>query len=115
MNLNRETSCHYFSLDPASEEFKNIETRFMQTMSAFRLVSIQRLQNPVLWKKYALEKELLSHKCSGNPNERQMFHGTSRNDPYLISNSPVGFDFRYCNAGAWGVGSYFARDASYSD
>ena len=69
----------------------------------------------MLWKKYALERDFLAKKRRGNPNERQMFHGTRQNDPALIYNSRIGFDFRFCNAGAWGLGSYFARDASYSN
>ena len=44
-----------------------------------------------------------------------MFHGTRQNDPALIYNSRIGFDFRFCNSGSWGLGSYFARDASYSN
>ena len=84
----------------------------MQTMNGFGVVSIKRIQNPILWKKYALERDFLKKKHNGNPNERQMFHGTSQNDPALIYDSQIGFGFRFCN---WGLGCYFARDASYSD
>ena len=43
-----------------------------------------------------------------------MFHGTKNNHPSLIYDNHIGFDFRFSNQGAWGVGSYFAHNASYS-
>ena len=48
--------CHRFDIDPKSNEFTNIEQRFMQTMNGYGVVSVQRIQNPILWKKYAIER-----------------------------------------------------------
>ena len=51
-----------------------------------------------------------------DPNERQLFHGTSRSD-VVQSIFTQNFDWRCAgkNATAFGKGSYFASDASYSD
>ena len=48
-------------------------------------------------------------------NEKLLFHGTSRTPPSKIWQSEDGFDLRYSRRGMWGIGSYFAEKASYSD
>ena len=48
-------------------------------------------------------------------NEKLLFHGTSKTPPNKIWQSEDGFDMRYCHQGMWGIGSYFAEKASYSD
>ena len=48
-------------------------------------------------------------------NEKLLFHGTSQTPPSKIWQSEDGFDLRYCRRGMWGIGSYFAEKASYSD
>ena len=44
-----------------------------------------------------------------------LFHGTSQTPPSKIWQSEDGFDLRYSRRGMWGIGSYFAEKASYSD
>ena len=48
-------------------------------------------------------------------NEKYLFHGTKATDPMFIWRGEEGFDFRFSNFNSlWGLGSYFASDASYS-
>lgn len=48
-------------------------------------------------------------------NEKLLFHGTSTTPSSKIWQSEDGFDLRYSSRGMWGIGSYFAEKASYSD
>ena len=48
-------------------------------------------------------------------NEKLLFHGTKQTPPSQIWESEDGFDLRYCRHGMWGIGTYFAVKASYSD
>ena len=97
------------------EEWKTIDRRFKSTLGAANILSIIRIQNKWLWKKYTLEKELLNRKNKGRINEKELFHGTRANDPKLIYNGQQGFDMRMSNNGLWGQANYFAVNSSYSD
>ena len=46
--------------------------------------------------------------------EKKLFHGTKQTDPKGIYSGDAGFDLRHSGTGMWGVGSYFAVNASYS-
>jgi hypothetical protein len=65
--------------------------------------------------KYYQNKLKMQKKNNGQAIELQLFHGTRSNDPYLIYNGEVGFDMRFSSTGMWGIGIYFAQNASYSD
>ena len=54
-------------------------------------------------------------KNGGVTNEKLLFHGTSETPPEKIFRSEFGFDFRYCSKGKWGIGTYFAVNANYSN
>jgi hypothetical protein len=97
------------------EEWRTIDRRFKSTLGAANILSIIRIQNKWLWKKYTLEKELLNRKNKGRINEKELFHGTRANDPKLIYNGQQGFDMRMSNNGLWGQANYFAVNSSYSD
>uniref|UniRef100_A0A3Q2T7D2 Poly (ADP-ribose) polymerase family, member 12a n=1 Tax=Fundulus heteroclitus TaxID=8078 RepID=A0A3Q2T7D2_FUNHE len=99
-----------------SEPDYNIEADFRSTMPCSRIESIQRIQNPSLWKVFQWQKDQMQKRNGGKAVcERLLFHGTEENlvDPICDQN----FDWRMCgvHGTAYGRGSYFARDASYSD
>lgn len=48
-----------------------------------------------------------------NVNEKQLWHGTSADLVDHIAHQ--NFDWRLCKRGAYGSGSYFAKNASYSN
>ena len=97
------------------EEWRSIEEHFKSTLRTANILSIIRIQNKWLWKKYTLEKQLLNRKNKGRVNEKELFHGTRGNDPKLIYNGQDGFDMRMSNDGLWGQANYFAVNSSYSD
>ncbi|KAL2093804.1 hypothetical protein ACEWY4_011116 [Coilia grayii] len=99
----------------SSDEFEKVENLFKRTMASSTVQSIRRIQNPSLWKVFQWQKESMLGRSGGQDvGERLLFHGT---DPSLLE--PIcdqNFDWRMCgvHGTAYGKGSYFARDASYS-
>ncbi|XP_066579850.1 protein mono-ADP-ribosyltransferase PARP12-like [Amia ocellicauda] len=98
------------------DEFKTVETAFRKTMNTNQIHKIERIQNPSLWKVFQWQKEQMEKSKEGKEvDERFLFHGTKAEliDPICEQN----FDWRICgvNGTSYGKGSYFARDASYSN
>uniref|UniRef100_W5NII2 TCDD-inducible poly [ADP-ribose] polymerase-like n=1 Tax=Lepisosteus oculatus TaxID=7918 RepID=W5NII2_LEPOC len=103
---------------PWEQAFYTIYELFYTTMSEMEveIVSIQQIQNIFQWDKYRRQKEFMSAKHShGITIERHLFHGTTEESVDIICK--MNFDPRVAgkNGIAYGRGSYFAKDASYSD
>ncbi|CAH1238656.1 PARP12 [Branchiostoma lanceolatum] len=110
-------------------EFRVVEMLFRQTMGEEKvIVRIERVQNPFLWEKYNRKKEYMRPRlhtqsslyrtggaaAEATVDERTLFHGT---EPDIVDGiCRQNFDWRLCgkNATAFGQGSYFAAQASYS-
>ncbi|XP_012730277.2 protein mono-ADP-ribosyltransferase TIPARP [Fundulus heteroclitus] len=107
---------------PVSREdrsYRTVYSLFHKTVSEtkFRIIKIQRVQNPFLWEKYKRKKEYMSRRMSEMDrllSERHLFHGTSADVVEGICKH--NFDPRVCgkHATMFGQGSYFARRAFYS-
>ncbi|MED6244298.1 hypothetical protein ATANTOWER_003366 [Ataeniobius toweri] len=107
---------------PVSREdrsYRTVYSLFHKTVSEtkFRIIKIQRVQNPFLWEKYKRKKEYMSRRMSEMDrllSERHLFHGTSADVVEGICKH--NFDPRVCgkHATMFGQGSYFARRALYS-
>ncbi|XP_068172948.1 protein mono-ADP-ribosyltransferase TIPARP [Antennarius striatus] len=107
---------------PVSREdrsYRTVYSLFHKTVSEtkFRIIKIQRVQNPFLWEKYKRKKEYMSRHWSEMDrllSERHLFHGTSADVVEGICKH--NFDPRVCgkHATTFGQGSYFARKAVYS-
>ncbi|NXF62852.1 PAR12 polymerase, partial [Ciccaba nigrolineata] len=103
-------------LDSSSEEYKKVKVDFQRTMPKTVIKRIRRVQNPSLWEMYQWQKEQMQKSNGGKAaDERFLFHGTSKN--YIDAICQQNFDWRICglHGTVYGKGSYFARDASYSD
>ncbi|KAJ3612621.1 hypothetical protein NHX12_020888 [Muraenolepis orangiensis] len=110
-----ETGHKKVPLQESSEEFKEVEALFRNTMSGFEIVKIERIQNKDLWDHFKLLRDQMKKRNGGrNVTERQLFHGTD--SKYVDAICTSNFDWRICgtHGTAYGKGSYFARDASYS-
>uniref|UniRef100_A0A3B4XL36 Si:ch73-252i11.1 n=1 Tax=Seriola lalandi dorsalis TaxID=1841481 RepID=A0A3B4XL36_SERLL len=104
------------SLQRSSDEFKEIETLFFKTMRGFDVVSIERIQNKALWEVFQWQKNQMKNNNFGcSSEEKKLFHGTD--SKYIDAICLTNFDWRLCGAHgtAYGKGSYFARDAKYSN
>ncbi|XP_054044201.1 protein mono-ADP-ribosyltransferase PARP12-like isoform X2 [Rissa tridactyla] len=103
-------------LDSSSEEYKKVKGDFQRTMPKKVIKRICRVQNPSLWELYQWQKEQMQKTNGGKAvDERFLFHGTSKK--YIHAICQQNFDWRICglHGTVYGKGSYFARDASYSD
>ncbi|XP_029617380.1 protein mono-ADP-ribosyltransferase PARP12 isoform X2 [Salmo trutta] len=100
-------------LPNSATEYKDIKALLDKTTVGFNIHTIKRVQNPILWKFYVLQRDQME--SSGTSiNEKQLFHGTdSKHVDSICRNN---FDWRLCgtNGTSFGKGSYFARDAKYS-
>ncbi|XP_038563127.1 protein mono-ADP-ribosyltransferase PARP12 [Micropterus salmoides] len=103
-------------LSKSAKEYNMISMLFMRTMPQSKINNIERIQNPSLWKIFQWQKEQMKKKNEGKAvNEQHLFHGTDQSMIKAICEQ--NFDWRMCgvHGTAYGKGSYFARDASYSD
>ncbi|NXA55432.1 PAR14 polymerase, partial [Nothocercus julius] len=96
------------------KEYKDVEARFQQTCSSFKIEKIERIQNPYFWKAYQIKKLEMDKKNGNRNNERQLFHGTRRDSITLINNRGFNRSYAGANGVAYGNGTYFAVNASYS-
>ncbi|XP_061494819.1 protein mono-ADP-ribosyltransferase PARP12-like isoform X2 [Rhineura floridana] len=104
------------TLSPSSNEYRKVQVNFQRTMPKSTIVYIKRIQNLALWEVYKWQKEQMKKANGGKDvDERLLFHGTSKD--YIDAICVQNFDWRICgiHGTAYGKGSYFARDASYSD
>ncbi len=104
-----------FDLADDSKEWLQVKQKFEETMSSHEIITITRIQNPLLWEKYALSKKHLEEKNGGTVNELFLFPGSRTNNPEDIYGGEDGFDMRCSAKGMWGNANYFAVNASYSD
>ena len=78
----KEKHVHLVTLTVGSHEYSNVERQFNKTMAKGlnykQIVSIQRIQNPVLYQQYKVKlREMVKHNPPGHQNEQWLFHGTS--------------------------------------
>ncbi|CAF2647099.1 unnamed protein product [Rotaria sp. Silwood2] len=103
-----------FRNDP---DFARIENRMKETMASVKIDKIERVQNVRMWRHYAFRHLELKKELNHMPNlqiEMELFHGTRATLPSEIYNGEYGFDMTYSTSGMWGIGTYFAKNASYS-
>ncbi|XP_071798571.1 uncharacterized protein [Asterias amurensis] len=101
-----------------SAEYINIANLFWDTMDdKATIISIQRVQNLELWEDFTKMSERMKKRKRGQPVlQKQLFHGTQ--EKYKDPISRQNFDWRLSGTTVgtlYGKGSYFARDASFSN
>ncbi|KAG7333378.1 hypothetical protein KOW79_003513 [Hemibagrus wyckioides] len=104
------------TVSSGTDEYRKVESLFKATMPCNRIKEIQRVQNPSLWKVFQWQKEQMEQRNGGaDVEKRYLFHGTDPTLKEVICEQ--NFDWRSCgkNGTMYGKGSYFARDASYSN
>ncbi|XP_056020573.1 E3 ubiquitin-protein ligase MIB2-like [Ostrea edulis] len=100
------------------KEYEMVVQKFQKTLGQAKILQIERIQNVFIWECYQLKRRQMEFKYGGIgcSNERELFHGTVPEILDVICKD--NFDFRLAGerVGALlGQGSYFARDAKYSD
>uniref|UniRef100_A0A8C8Z0Z5 Poly [ADP-ribose] polymerase n=1 Tax=Prolemur simus TaxID=1328070 RepID=A0A8C8Z0Z5_PROSS len=106
--------CCTVQLLPEQSEYQTVKDKFAKTCFHYTIEKIERIQNIPLWHSYQTKKKLMDIKNGHTDNERLLFHGTdAASVPYVNEH---GFNRSYAgkNSAAYGKGTYFAVDASYS-
>ncbi|XP_045396102.1 LOW QUALITY PROTEIN: protein mono-ADP-ribosyltransferase PARP15-like [Lemur catta] len=106
--------CCTVQLLPEQSEYQTVKDKFAKTCFHYTIEKIERIQNIPLWHSYQTKKKLMDIKNGHTDNERVLFHGTdAASVPYVNEH---GFNRSYAgkNSAAYGKGTYFAVDASYS-
>lgn len=102
-----------FNLQPTSTEYQDVLGRFKATCTN-NVLKIERVQNPGMWKNYQNNKSVMEKKNGHQNNEKRLFHGTSEQTISHIEKSGFNRSYAGKNAAAYGNGTYFALNASYS-
>ncbi|XP_029381987.1 protein mono-ADP-ribosyltransferase PARP14-like isoform X2 [Echeneis naucrates] len=101
-------------LDPSSAEYRTVKEAFKRT-AAKTVIRIERLQNIHLRRGYEVQKKQISDKTGRNSaGEKLLYHGTTQDNCDSIMKTGFNRSFAGQNATAYGDGTYFAVDASYS-
>ncbi|XP_072024928.1 protein mono-ADP-ribosyltransferase PARP14-like [Amphiura filiformis] len=100
-----------------TQEYADIERTFTASIGRqVRIKEIRRIQIEDLYKMYTAKKEkMVASAIVGIQVERYAYHGTARNNCDKISTNGFNRSFHGANGTMFGKGTYFARDASYSD
>jgi len=108
------------SVGSTAFEYNEIVELFSRTMNKFngrlKVKSIRRVQNRSLWERFAQFCSDAERTRRRPLAVRRLFHGTKKQ--YVEAICSNGFDWRLSGTSTgtvYGKGSYFARDASYSD
>ncbi|XP_042184126.1 protein mono-ADP-ribosyltransferase PARP14 isoform X2 [Oncorhynchus tshawytscha] len=99
---------------PTSSEYQAVAQAFQSTTATqVAIHKIERVQNVFLWQAYALcEQRIRAKNGAAAVGVRKLYHGTAAKTCDAIESN--GFDRSYANITAYGVGVYFAVNASYS-
>ena len=110
----QDTAFKVSILNPEKSEFAVIAEKFFKTMPNAEIVSIEKIQNYELWRKYSDRAQQIRSEPQ-NCGEKLLFHGTRDTDPKEIYKGDSSFDSKFSRQGMWGKGNYFAVNASYSN
>ena len=88
-----------------------------ETTTNVEIDKIERVQNIHRWNHYAFRHQQLKKELSLIPNlqiEMELFYGTRTTPPSEIYNGEYGFNMTFSSSEMRDIGSYFAKNASYS-
>lgn len=98
-------------ISPSDARFDSIQEGICKSYANACVIWIEELKNEELEEGYQAQKDAIE-KQRGKVEERMMYHGTREAIAHRIIE--MGFDPTANTRSAYGKGSYFARDASYS-
>jgi hypothetical protein len=92
----KDLTAHLVVLINGSAENQKVFNLFKSTGGSGRILKIERIQNPHLYKQYMVRKQKMDKDNRGMNNERQLFHGTAEKNLKDINTS--GFNRSFCGA-----------------
>ena len=87
-----KVTVHTVRLAPHSSEFQSVVQAFKKTAGSVAIMSVERIQNPLLYQAYQLRKQKMDKDNGGN-NERQLFHGTASGNVKKINSQGLNRNF----------------------
>ena len=78
---------------PGNPEYQNVASMFYSTGGKGNIVTIERVQNPALYKQYTMHRQEVEN-TNFYHNERQLFHGTKGCNVRAINSQ--GFNRSFC-------------------
>ncbi|XP_004837838.1 poly [ADP-ribose] polymerase 10 isoform X28 [Heterocephalus glaber] len=106
------------SLAESTREFQEVVKAFCDSLDAAHsricIIQVQRVSHPLLEQQYQLHRDRLVQRCTQQPAEQVLYHGTSASTVPEICEH--GFNRSFCgrNGTLYGRGVYFAKRASLS-
>ena len=101
-------------LDLSTSPGKDVVNNFKKTCPYTTVVKVESVQSQMLYDKYLSARHFMIKLVGeNNLNERDLYHGTKQID-VMKKVYTEGFMKVFNRAAAYGEGTYFARDASYS-
>ncbi|XP_026789921.3 poly(ADP-ribose) polymerase family member 14-related sequence 1 isoform X1 [Pangasianodon hypophthalmus] len=100
-------------LQTGSKEYNDVLGHFRKTCN-HNVLKIERIQNPRMWKNYQTNKQYMEQMNGHQNNEKMLFHGTREESINHINQNGFNRSYAGKNAAAYGKGTYFALNASYS-
>ncbi|KAM6945739.1 poly(ADP-ribose) polymerase family member 14-related sequence 1 [Aplochiton taeniatus] len=108
-----QTSCQSCPVLPGSPEYTQVEGLFKATCQN-TVIKMERIQNSSMWQNFQIKKRDLETRNGHKNNERRLFHGTCHTTVHHINHRGFNRSYAGKNAAAFGNGTYFAVNASYS-
>lgn len=102
----------YHAISMSDKRYDEITELVTNSYKNACILFIDEVDNPTLQEQYDQYKRELAEKRKGNIREIQAFHGTHAK--YITIISDEGFDPNKNVTSAYGKGTYFAKDANYS-
>ncbi|XP_059543654.1 protein mono-ADP-ribosyltransferase PARP15-like [Myotis daubentonii] len=112
-DMNQQLFC-MTQLQPGQSEYDTVKNKFSQTCLSYRIEKIEKIQNEFLWQSYQIKKKHMDIKNGHIDNEKILFHGTDAHSVPHVNQHGFNRSYAGKNAVAYGKGTYFAVDASYS-
>lgn len=106
------------NLELNSPELAGILSAFYRTCATCTVVSVERVQNPSLYRTYTHHRAEMRKRCKSlrytKPIEQTLFHGTKPGVKQAIAAESFDPRLNGSNGNAYGKGTYFATEAGYS-
>ena len=104
--------CEFKRLSLSDKKYDEITNRIIESYPNACICWIDEIKNEYLKTQFNNQFTEIEKKRENKPYILQMFHGTSEKNIEIISN--YGFDVSKNKVSAYGIGTYFAKAASYS-
>ncbi|CAF1335398.1 unnamed protein product [Didymodactylos carnosus] len=113
----QKEGCKLVEINRNDPIFIRIENCMKETLSNTKIEKIERVQNVRMWNHYSFRRRKLKEDFCDKSDlqiEMELFHGTRTTPPSEVYNGEYGFNITFSTSGMWGIGVYFAKNASYS-